>query len=267
MLGLVMILLIVFGAIFAPWLPLPDPNAQNYDELFSPPSLKHPLGTDQYGRDIFSRILHGSKYALLIGVVVVAIEVIIGVTLGLFAGYYGGLTETLIMRMTDVMLSIPAMVLALAIAGFLGGGLRNVIIAVGVIGWRGYARLIRSEVLSVREETFVEAAEASGCNDAYIMRRHILPNTFSSFLVYTTLQIPSAILWAAGLSFLGLGAQPPTPEWGAMLAGGRDFIRQAWWITTFPGLAIMVTVLSFNFLGDGLRDLLDPRTKSRMEGA
>lgn len=262
--GMLMILIIILSAILAPFLPLQDPNEQKYMELFSPPSLDHPLGTDQYGRSMLSRVIFGSRYALLVGVAVVGIEVVIGVTLGLVAGFYGGIIETVIMRINDVMLSIPAMVLALAIAGFLGGGLINVIIAVGIIGWRGYTRLIRSEVLSIREETYVEAANATGCGDLHIMRSHILPNTVSSFLVYTTLQIPAAILWAAGLSFLGLGAQPPTPEWGAMLAEGRDFIRQAWWITTFPGLAIMLTVLSFNFVGDGLRDLLDPRAKSRM---
>ncbi len=263
--GMVMIVIIVLSAILAPFLPLQDPMEQKYTELFSTPSLDHPLGTDQYGRDILSRVIFGSRYALLIGVAVVSIEVVIGVTLGLIAGFYGGITQAIIMRITDVMLSIPAMVLALAIAGFLGGGLINVIIAVGIIGWRGYTRLIRGEVLSIREETYVEAAKATGCGDLHIMRSHILPNTVSSFLVYTTLQIPTAILWAAGLSFLGLGAQPPTPEWGAMLAEGRNFIRQAWWITTFPGLAIMLTVLSFNFVGDGLRDLLDPRSKKRME--
>lgn len=265
--GMIMIVIIILSAILAPFLPLQDPNEQKYMELFSPPSFEHPLGTDQYGRDMLSRVIFGSRYALLIGVAVVSIEVIIGVTLGLVAGFYGGIIESVIMRITDVMLSIPAMVLALAIAGFLGGGLINVIIAVGIIGWRGYTRLIRGEVLSIREETYVEAANATGCGDLHIMRSHILPNTVSSFLVYTTLQIPTAILWAAGLSFLGLGAQPPTPEWGAMLAEGRDFIRQAWWITTFPGLAIMLTVLSFNFVGDGLRDLLDPRSKNRMENA
>ena len=259
--GLLIVIFLVILAAFAPFIAPYDPLKQDYNALFSPPSAAHWLGTDMYGRDVLSRIIYGTKYALLIGVAVVSIEVIIGVSLGLIAGYYGGITETVIMRITDMMLAIPAMVLALAIAGFLGGGLRNVIIAVGAVGWRDYARLVRGEVLSVKREPYVEAARASGGSNLHIIMRHILPNITVSLIVYISLSIPSAILWAAALSFLGLGAQPPTPEWGSMLADGRSFLRRAWWIGTFPGLAIMFTVLGFNFLGDGLNDVLDPKTQ------
>jgi peptide/nickel transport system permease protein len=259
--GLLIVVFLVILAVFAPFIAPYNPLKQDYNALFSAPSLEHWLGTDMYGRDMLSRIIHGTKYALLIGVAVVTIQVVIGVPLGLIAGYYGGITESVIMRITDMMLAIPAMVLALAIAGFLGGGLRNVIIAVGAVGWRDYARLVRGEVLSVKKEPYVEAARASGGSNLHIILHHILPNVSASLIVYITLSIPSAILWAAALSFLGLGAQPPTPEWGSMLADGRSFLRRAWWIGTFPGLAIMFTVLGFNFLGDGLNDVLNPKTQ------
>ncbi len=261
MAGFLIVIFLLVLAAFAPFIAPKDPLKQDYSALFSPPSSKHWLGTDMYGRDILSRIIHGTKYALLVGVGVVAIQIAVGVSLGLVAGYYGGAIEAVIMRLTDMMLAIPAMVLALAIAGFLGGGLRNVIIAVGAVGWRDYARLVRAGVLSVREEPYVEAARACGGSNLHVIVHHILPNVSASLVVYITLAIPSAILWAAALSFLGLGAQPPTPEWGSMLADGRSFLRRAWWIGTFPGLAIMFTVLGFNFLGDGLNDVLNPKTQ------
>jgi len=264
--GLFIVTVLIVVAACAPWIAPHDPLKHNYMHLMEPPSPSFPLGTDNYGRGILSRIIYGAKYALLLGMAIVAIEGLIGVTLGLLAGYYGKTVEMVIMRITDVMLSIPAIVLALAVAGLLGGGLINVIIAVGVVGWRGYTRLVRSEVLSIKEEFYVEAARASGASNTGIILRHVLPNISTSIIVYMSLSIPSAILWAAGLSFLGLGAQPPTPEWGAMLSNGRDFMRRAWWMTTFPGLAIMFTVLGFNFLGDGLRDALDPKMAGRSEG-
>lgn len=266
MAGLSIVILLIVVTAFAPWIAPHDPLKHNYIHLVESPSAQFPLGTDNYGRDILSRILYGAKYALLLGVTIVAIEGLIGITLGLLAGYYGRIVETIIMRITDIMLSIPAIVLALAIAGLLGGGLVNVIIAVGIVGWRGYTRLVRSEVLSIKEEFYVEAAKASGADTASIMLRHILPNISTTIIVYMSLSIPGAILWAAGLSFLGLGAQPPTPEWGAMLSDGRDFMRRAWWMTTFPGLAIMFTILGFNFLGDGLRDALDPKMSGQGTG-
>ena len=259
MAGCVIIAGLLALSIFAPLTTPYDPLKQSYDELLLPPSFAHPLGTDQYGRDLLTRIIFGCRYALLIGVGVMTIQFVVGVTLGLIAGYYGGYIDSIIMRMTDVMLAIPSVVLAVVIAGFLGGGIQNVIIAVGAIGWRAYVRLVRAEVLSAKEETFVESAKAIGCGDLRIVLRHILPYTLSPVIAYTSLSVAAAILWAAALSFLGLGAQPPTPEWGAMLADGREFMMDAWWIATFPGIAIMITVLGFNFFGDALRNALDPK--------
>lgn len=261
--GVVIIVLLILIAVSAPFVSPYDPLKQNYDELLLPPSTKHWLGTDDLGRDMLSRIIFGSRYALLIGVAIVMIEMAIGVTLGLIAGYYGGIIDTAIMRFVDIMLSLPMLVLGLAIAGALGGGLLNVILAIGVIGWVEFSRLIRGEVLSVRASTFVEAARATGTSDFRILIRHILPNTVASIIVLATLMIPDAILTSAALSFLGIGAQPPTPEWGLILSSGRNYLSTAWWIATFPGLAIMLTVLGFNFFGDGLRDALDPKLRGR----
>ena len=263
MAGTVIIGALVLVAIFAPWITSYDPVRQNYDELLLPPSLEHPLGTDQYGRDLLTRIIFGCRYAIIIGVGVVCIQLLVGVTLGLAAGYYGGILEMLIMRLTDVMLSIPSVVLGVTIAGFLGGGIQNVIIAVGAIGWRAYTRLVRAEVLSLKQETFVESARAVGCGQLRIILRHILPYTLGPVIAYSSLAVAIAILWAAALSFLGLGAQPPTPEWGAMLADGREYMMDAWWIATFPGIAIMITVLGFNFFGDALRNALDPKLERK----
>jgi peptide/nickel transport system permease protein len=257
--GAAIILALVLSAFFAPVLTAYDPIKQNLDEILSAPSFKHPLGTDRYGRDVLTRILYGCRYALIIGVGVVAIQLAVGVVLGLTAGYFGGYIESVIMRFTDVFLSIPSIVLAVTIAGFLGGGVQNVIITVGAIGWRDYARLVRGEVLSAKERTFVEAARAVGCGHLRIMFNHILPHTVGPVIAYSAFAAGVAILWAAALSFLGLGAQPPTPEWGAMLADGREDMRDAWWIATFPGIAIMLTVLGFNFFGDALRNALDPK--------
>jgi peptide/nickel transport system permease protein len=262
MAGTAIIVLLVFISLFAPFLTPYNPVEQNLDEMLLPPGWAHPLGTDQYGRDMAARIMYGTRYALLIGVAVVAIHFVVGVSLGLLAGFYGGLVEAIIMRLVDVMLAIPSVVLAVAIAGFLGGGIQNVIIAVGAIGWRAYTRLVRAEVLAIKERTFVEAARAIGCSDMRIVLRHILPYTLAPVIAYTSLGIATAILWSAALSFLGMGAQPPTPEWGAMLADGREFMQTAWWIAMFPGVAIMVTVIGFNFFGDALRNALDPK----MEG-
>lgn len=257
--GLVVVLLLLFTAIFADFIAPYEPAEQNYNALKQPPSLDHPFGTDQYGRDVFSRVVYGSRYAVFLGVVIVGIEMLLGVTLGLVAGYYGGLIESTIMRIVDIALSMPALVLALAIAGMLGGGLFPLIVAVSLVGWRGFARLVRGDVKSVMEEEYIDSAEAAGLSDFRTISRYVLPNAASSIIVYATLTIPTVILWSAGLSFLGMGVQPPKPEWGAILAAGRGEIDDAWWIATFPGLAIMVTVIGFNGLGDGLRDALDPR--------
>lgn len=262
--GCIVIVALLIMAILAPIITPYDPIKQNYDKLLLPPSPRHPLGTDQYGRDLLTRIIFGCRYALLIGVGVVTIQLVVGVTLGLVAGYYGGFIESIIMRLTDVMLAIPSVVLAVTIAGFLGGGIQNVIIAVGAIGWRAYTRLVCAQVLSAKEETFVESARAIGCSNLRIIMRHILPYSLAPVIAYTSISVAVAILWAAALSFLGLGAQPPTPEWGAMLADGREFMMDAWWIATFPGIAIMITVLGFNFFGDALRNALDPKMERRL---
>ncbi|MDR7426302.1 MAG: ABC transporter permease [Armatimonadota bacterium] len=258
--GLVVVLGIVIAALLAPIIAPYDPVALDIEALLVPPGRAHPLGTDELGRDILSRIVFGARYALLIGVAVVLIEAVIGIVLGSCAAYFGGWLDVVLMRIVDIMLAVPTLVLALAIAGVLGGGLGNMILAIGVTGWREFARLMRGQVLVIRTSTYVEAARALGGRDLRILVRHILPNALGTIIVFTTLEMPTALLWAASLSFLGLGAQPPTPEWGAMVAEGRGFIGQAWWVSTFPGLAIMTTVLGFNFLGDGLRDMLDPRT-------
>jgi len=257
--GTIIVSAIVISALAAPYITPYDPLKHDYNGLLLPPSISHPFGADQYGRDLLTRIVFGCRYAIIIGGAVVAIQLLIGVSLGLLAGFYGGLLESMIMRMTDVMLAIPSIVLAVSIAGLLGGGIQNVIIAVAAVGWRGYTRLVWSEVLSLKRSTSVEAARALGCGDLRIVLRHILPHTLGSVIAYSSISVAIAILWAAALSFLGLGAQPPTPEWGAMLADGRDFMSDAWWIATFPGLAIMITVLGFNFFGDAIRDALDPK--------
>ena len=259
--GIVIICSLILAAALANYIVPYDPLEQSYTEMLQSPSLQHPLGTDRLGRDLLSRVIFGSRYALLIGVMIVLIQSVIGVTIGLISGFQGGMTDAFFMRLVDIMLSMPIVVLGLAVAGVLGGGLLNVIIAIGFIGWRGYARLIRGEVMSVKENEYIEASRASGAGDFRIILHHILPNTTASLIVYATLQIPNAILVSAALSFLGIGAQPPTPEWGLILSTGRDYLSTAWWIATFPGLAIMFTVLGFNFVGDGLRDALDPKLK------
>jgi len=262
MAGLLIVTILVVCAAFAPLIAPHDPVEQDYSSTLLPPlSKNHVLGTDALGRDILSRIIYGTRYALLIGVAVVSIEVFIGMLLGLTAGFYGGFIDNILMRLYDVMLAIPTIVLALAIAGALGGGIINMIIAIGVSGWREFARLARGTTLSIKENTYVESARSIGASDFRIIVKHILPNLLGPVIVFVSLYIPFAILWAAALSFLGLGAQPPLPEWGAIISGGRDYLSTAWWIATFPGLAIMFTVLGFNFLGDGLRDALDPRLR------
>lgn len=261
--GLAIVALIVLLAILAPVIAPYNPLQHDYDELLLSPSFEHLMGTDDLGRDIFSRVLYGTRYALLIGVAVVVLELLIGASLGFIAGYFGGGLETVIMRGVDTVLAIPTLILAIAIAGAFGGGLWVMIIAIAVAGWGEFTRLVRAQVLSLKELTYVEAARAIGAGQARIIFNHIVPNSMGPVLVYTTLYMPTAILWSAALSFLGLGAQPPTPEWGAIIADGRAFISYAWWIATFPGLAIMVTTLGFNFVGDGLRDALDPKFERR----
>lgn len=262
--GAVIILTLLFIAIFAPFIAPHDPIEQNLEKRLLPPNKEYPFGTDHLGRCILSRIIYGTRASLQIGVIVVGISSIIGVVLGLIAGFRGGLIDEIIMRTVDILLAFPGIILALVIAGILGPSLFNVMLALSLIGWTSYARVVRGTVLSVKEKEFVEAAKALGASDTRIMFYHILPNVMTPVIVMATLGMAHVILAAAALSFLGLGAQPPTPEWGSMLNDGRAFIQTAPHLTIFPGLTIMVTVLAFNFLGDGLRDALDPQLKERI---
>ena len=257
--GLVILALLVFVSLLAPLLTSYDPVALAPRDRLLPPGPGHPFGTDAFGRDILTRVLYGGRVSLQIGFVAVGIAVTIGVTLGLFAGYYGGVVDNIVMRLIDVMLAFPGILLALAIVAILGPNLFNAMVAVGISASPTYARVVRGAVLQTKEQAFVEAALQSGARDWRIILHHILPNILGAIVVVATLGVAGAIIAGAALSFLGLGATPPTPEWGLMLADGRSYLRHAWWITTFPGLAIMVTVLSINLLGDGLRDALDPR--------
>ena len=263
--GLTIIISLAFIAFFAPFIAPHDPIEQNLDKRLLTPCREYPMGTDDLGRCLLSRIIYGARVSLKLGVIVVGIITVIGVTLGLISGYYGGIVDEIIMRLVDVVLAFPGIILALAIAGALGPGLFNVMLALAMVGWTGLARVVRGSVLSVKQKEFVESARALGCSDLHIMTRHILPNVMAPVIVLATLDMAFIILAAAGLSFLGLGAQPPTPEWGSMLNNGRAFMRTAPHLTTFPGLAIMVAVLAFNFLGDGLRDALDPRQQRELK--
>ena len=224
-----------------------------------PPSRAHPFGTDEVGRDVLSRVIYGSRLSLSVGLISVGIGGTAGVTLGLVSGFYGGWLDDVILRIMDLLLAFPGILLALAIVAVLGPGLYNVMLAVGIAATPSFTRVTRGQTLAIRAMDYVTGARAIGCTSVRIMWRYILPNVLPSVIVLATLGLAWAILAASGLSFLGLGAQPPTPEWGAMLSFGRAYLRQAWWITTFPGLAIMVTVLGMNMLGDGLRDALDPK--------
>jgi len=225
------------------------------------PDQVHWMGTDQYGRDVYSRVIHGSSISLTIGFISVGIAATAGTAVGLMAGFYGGRVDGILMRIIDVMLAFPGILLALAIVSVLGPSLRNLMIAVGISAIPFYARLVRGSVLIAKEQLYVEAARVVGVPISTILIRHILPNVVAPIIIAATLGMGSAILAAAGLSFIGLGSQPPTPEWGRMLSEGRDYLRDGWWISTFPGIAIMLTVLGVNMLGDGLRDVLDPRLR------
>ena len=261
MVGLVIILILAFIAIFAPYIAPHDPIEINLKQRLLSPDSEYPLGTDNLGRCMLSRIIYGTRISLQIGIMVVGITSSVGITLGMIAGYYGRIRDEIIMRLVDIMLAFPAIILALVIAGALGPGLLNIMIELAIVGWTGYARVVRGVVLSVKEMEFVESARALGASDFYIISRHILPSCVASVVVMATLGMAYAILATAGLSFLGLGSQPPTPEWGSMLNNGKNFMRTAPHLTIFPGLAIMITVLAFNFLGDGLRDVMDTKLK------
>jgi ABC-type dipeptide/oligopeptide/nickel transport system permease subunit len=259
--GAVVIALIIV-AIAAPYIAPYDPMDQDLANSMAGPSMTHLAGTDVHGRDIFSRIIHGTRISLRIGFLGMLLGCVVGVVLGLLSGYYGGWLDTVIMRLLDVQLAFPGLLVAICIIAIIGPGLENVILAVGIFSVPLFARVTRGQVLSLKEQEFILAARMMGAQDGRIMLTHLLPNAAAPILVLCTLRIATAILTAASLSFLGLGAQPPIPEWGAMLSDGRAYLSIAPHVATTPGLAILITVLAFNLLGDGLRDALDPRLKA-----
>src|SRR5690606_10209523 len=261
--GLVILAVSVAAVAAAPLLTSRDPVTQNLEAVLRPPSAEYLLGTDHLGRDIFTRILYGGRITLVIGLLAVAVGLAVGVPLGVVSGYYGGRVDLVIQRVTDMLLSFPNILLALALVGVLGVGLQNVIVAVGISTVPQFVRLVRGSVLTIREQTYVEAARALGAGDRLILTRHVLANALTPIIVQATLSMGVTILVAAGLGFLGLGVEPRTAEWGAMLGEGRNYIFSAHWTVTFPGLAIFLAVLAFNLVGDGLRDALDPRLRSQ----
>ena len=265
--GLAVVAAVALTAILAPVVSPFDPLEQDISQRLREPGWQdahgrvHPLGTDHLGRDILARIIYGSRVALLVGIAAVAISGVLGLMIGLVAGYFGGRVDDFFMRLADIQLAFPFILLAIAVIGVLGPSLQNIIIVIGVSSWVVYARVVRGEVLSIREREFVQAAIALGGRNGRIVLRHVLPNAFTPWLVVATLDMARVIVLESALSFLGLGVQPPTPTWGGMLADGRVYLSTAWWLATFPGLAILVTVLGINLFGDGLRDTLDPRLK------
>jgi len=261
--GLVIVLLLFFTAGFAPLLAPYDARDINVKEILLSPSLSHPCGTDELGRDVFSRMIWGARISLAVGFVAVGISTLIGVMLGACAGYYGGWLEQLVMRFVDIMLCIPTFFLILAVIAFVGQSIWNIMIIIGLTSWMGVARLVRAEFLTLREREFVLAARASGASDGRIIFMHVLPNALAPVFVSAILGVAAAVLIESSLSFLGLGVQPPAPSWGNILTSGKDNIESAWWLSVFPGLAILVTVLGYNLLGEGLRDALDPRGVGR----
>lgn len=258
--GFIVIAIFVILAIFAPLIAPFEPQKMIYTALQQPPSAEHLFGTDEMGRDILSRIIHGARISLQVGLVAVGIAMVIGTLVGIIAAFAGGWLDGVLMRTMDVMLAFPGILLAIAIVAILGPGLYNTMIAVGISAIPNYARTARGSTMVVLSQEYVSAARAIGVGSGRIIVRYILPNIAAPIVVLATIGIAGAIISAAGLSYLGLGAQPPTPEWGAMLSEARSFLRSAWWMATFPGLAIMAVVMAFNLLGDGLRDILDPRT-------
>ena len=261
MVGLVILLILVFVAIFAPVIAPYDYDFQDWTMPNTYPSLAHPLGTDNFGRDILSRLIYGSRVSLQIGFIAVGIGAVVGGLLGAVAAFYGKAVDNIIMRCIDIVLAIPSTLLAISISAALGPGLTNAMIAIGIGSAPNYARIVRASVLTVKEQEFVQSARCMGASDLYIILHEIIPNALSPIIVQATLGVASAILSAAALSFIGLGIRPPSPEWGAMLSAGRVYIREFWPIVTFPGVAIMITIFALNLFGDGLRDVLDPRLR------
>jgi len=263
--GLFILSAVIFSALLAPYLAPYDPTVQDINNRLKPPawdpkgSWAHLLGTDHLGRDILSRLIYGSRISLIVGLSAVLVSGTLGILIGLLAGYYGKWLDDIFMRVVDIQLAFPFILLAIAVVAVLGPSLRNIIIVLGVTGWVVYARVIRAEVLSAREAEFIQAIHALGGGTLRILFRHLLPNVVSPGIVIATLEVARMIILESALSFLGLGVQPPTPTWGGMLSDGRQYIYNAWWLATFPGLAIMLTVLGINLLGDWIRDLLDPK--------
>jgi len=262
--GAAIMLVVVASAVLAPSIAPYDPIDQEFTSQLRPPSTTHLFGTDEFGRDIFSRVVFGARIALNIGVLADAIATVLGILFGVVAGYVGGRLDALVTRIIDVVLAFPYLLLAMIVVAILGPGLTNAMIAIAIVYTPQFARVVRGVVLSVKEQDFVEAARAMGSGPTRILARYVLPNIVSPVIVMATLTVGFMIVETAGLSFLGLGASPPAPEWGSMLATGRSYMLAAPWITTFPGLAILVTVVAFNLVGDGLRDLLDPRLRGRI---
>ncbi|MEP7356234.1 MAG: nickel transporter permease [Anaerolineales bacterium] len=262
--GLVLLLAFTLAAVFAPQIAPYNPLKQNVLQRLQLPSPAHWLGTDQLGRDLLSRLIFGARISLSVGVVVVGLAGTVGTTVGLAAGYVGGWVDEVLMRLTDVFLAFPALILAMAVAGALGPSLTNAMIAIAVVAWPVYARLVRGQVLQLREREYVEAARSLGASPLHIILRHILPNTLAPLLVQASFDMGGAILSAAGLSFIGFGAQPPLSEWGVMISEGRKFITTHLWLSLYPGLAILLAVGAFNVIGDGLRDALDPRLRGQL---
>jgi peptide/nickel transport system permease protein len=263
--GLVLVALFLGLAAIGPWIvPYPDDarGAVHLDRKLSPPSAAHWFGTDEVGNDVYTRVVLGARVSLQIGLVITLVGMAIGVPLGVVAGYVGGPLGETIMRVTDMFLSVPSLMLALAVVGALGPGILNAVIAISLVWWPGYVRLVQAKTLALTHEVYVEAARASGAGRARIVFVHLLPNTLSPIIVKGSMDMGTAILTAASLGFIGLGAQPPYPEWGAMISIGRNYLPVWWWYSAFPGLFIYLTVLGFNLLGDGLRDLLDPKSRS-----
>ena len=259
MTGLTLVAGLFVISIFAPFLAPYDPNSIDLKQVLVPPSADHLLGTDTLGRDVLSRIIYGSRVSLKVGFVAVGLATLIGLLVGSLAGYYGGWVDQLFMRLVDLMLCFPTLFLILAVIAVLGPSIWNIMVVIGLTSWMGVARLVRAEFLSLRERDFVAAARALGATDARLILRHLLPNALAPVMVSATLGVAGAILTESALSFLGLGVQPPTPSWGNILTAGKDNIEIAWWLSFFPGLAILVTVMSYNLLGEGIREAIDPR--------
>jgi len=262
--GLALVVIVVTLAVFGPLIvPFPEDTTGNtrMAARITAPNETYLMGTDDVGRDVFSRTVIAAQTSLLIGVLVLIIAILIGVPLGAISGYFGGWVDEVIMRITDIFLTVPALLLAMAMAAALGSGMVNAMIAIALVWWPGYARLTRAQVLSLRERDFIESARAIGASPAHTILRHVIPNVLSPVIIKASMDMGFAILITASLGYIGVGVQPPTPEWGVMISEGRGLMRQAWWISVFPGLAMFITVLGFNLLGDGLRDVFDPKAR------